>query len=94
METARWLVSFAGPAQGLFLSPNPFSASPDGSLSDATNVRFTNPGVLQPRPGFSLMENSDFGGVDSRADSLGIYKRLDGSVSYLLALDKTTVDDN
>ncbi len=64
---------FTGPTSGLWVTPNVFTASPQGSLAVADNVRFTSGGVLEPRRGMSLMEFSSFGDSDSRADQLAYF---------------------
>ncbi len=77
---------FSGPATGLFSSPNPFSATPAGTLKRGNNVRFTAPGVLEPRRGFDVMSGSSFGDSDSLADALAFY-----AGTILVAYDLTAV---
>lgn len=40
--------------RGLNTEANPFSAAPDGSLTTADNTVLERPGMIEPRPGFSL----------------------------------------
>lgn len=76
---------YRGPALGLFTSPNPFSQTPNGTLKKADDVRFTAPGVIEPRRGFRYVEAS-FGGDDSLADIFAFY-----ADTILMAYDLTNV---
>lgn len=66
-------MAYKGPATGLYTSPNPFNASPDGSLEVADDVQFTAPNVLEPRRGLKQMSHSTFGTTASRASQLAYY---------------------
>ncbi len=77
---------FRGPALGLFSSPNPFSQTPDGTLRVADDVRFTAPGVIEPRRGFDFLTGASFGNSASLADALAFY-----AGDILLAYDLTKV---
>ncbi len=76
---------FSGPAQGLYSSPNPFSQTPPGTLKTADDVRFTAPGVIEPRRGYDVL-TTGFGTSDSLADSFAFY-----ASTILLAYDLTKV---
>lgn len=82
---------YSGPAIGLYNSPNPFSQTPAGTLKRADNVRFTAPGVLEPRRGFNYL-GATFGSSASRMDSMAFYKAAeDAAYGILAAYDLTTV---
>lgn len=76
---------YSGPATGLFSSPNPFSQTPAGTLRTADNVRFTAPGVIEPRRGYDYL-TTGFGSSTSRADSIFFY-----AGDILAAYDLTSV---
>ena len=75
---------YAGPATGIWSSPNQFSASPAGSLKTADNVVYTAPTVIEPRRGF--YESGSYGTPTSVADAMAFY----GS-NLLVAYDLTKV---
>lgn len=83
---------YKGPATGIFTSPNPFSAQPDGALQVADNVVFTSPFVLEPRRGVVEMVASTFGTATSRADALAYYRGNNSlGAAFLVAFDETSL---
>lgn len=77
---------FQSPKSGLWLSPNPFSVAPPGSLAQADNVYFSARDVLSTRRGNSPMANSTFGSDGAFAKSLGYY----GTDNLMLNYDDGT----
>lgn len=65
-------MGYRGPALGLWNSPNVFSQTPAGTLKTADNVRFTAPGVIEPRRGLHDY-TSGFGTTASRMDAFVFY---------------------
>jgi hypothetical protein len=46
------------PALGLVTDPGPFTAAPDGGMVDAQNVVVLRPGVMEPRPGTTRLDDT------------------------------------
>lgn len=53
------------PVAGLMTNPGPFTAAPDGGMTEAQNVVVVRPGVLEPRPGTTRFEDTTIGTGDA-----------------------------